>query len=87
MFLGRVIGKIWATRKDASLKGFRLLVVEPIDHDHKNAGDAFVAVDVVNASDGETIYWVGSREAPNALPDKYGPVDAAVVGIVDQVDT
>ena len=47
---------------------------------------AFVAVDVVNASDGETIYWVGSREAPNALPDKYGPVDAAVVGIVDQVD-
>ncbi len=86
MFLGRVIGKIWATRKDASLKGFRLLVVEPIDHDHKKAGDAFVAVDVVNASDGETIYWVGSREAPNALPDKYGPVDAAVVGIVDQVD-
>ena len=86
MFLGRVIGKIWATRKDASLKGFRLLVVEPIDHAHNKAGDAFVAVDVVNASDGETIYWVGSREAPNALPDKYGPVDAAVVGIVDQVD-
>ena len=39
MFLGRVIGKIWATRKDASLKGFRLLVVEPIDHEHNKAGD------------------------------------------------
>ena len=86
MFLGRVIGKIWATRKDAALDGFRLLIVEPIDHDRARAGDAFVAVDVVNASDGEIIYWVGSREAPNALPDKYGPVDAAVVGIVDRVN-
>ncbi len=86
MFLGRVIGKIWATRKDASLKGFRLLVVEPVDHENNPTGDAFVAIDVVNASDGEIIYWVGAREAPNALPDKYGPVDAAVVGIVDQVN-
>ena len=86
MFLGRVIGKVWATRKDSSLKGFRLLIVEPIDQDRKQAGDPFVALDVVNASDGETIYWVGSREAPNALPDKYGPIDAAVVGIADHID-
>lgn len=69
MFLGRVIGKIWATRKDAALNGVRLLIVEPIDHTHTQTGDAFVAVAVVNASDGEIIYWVGSREAPNALPD------------------
>ena len=86
MFLGRVIGKIWATRKDSSLNGIRLLVVEPLDHNRKKAGDAFVAVDVVNASDGETVYWVGSREAPNALPDKHGPVDAAVVGIADDIN-
>lgn len=86
MFLGRVIGKIWATRKDPALQGVRLLVVEPLDHHLKNAGDAFIAVDVVNASDGETVYWVGSREAPNALPDKKGPIDAAVVGIADHID-
>jgi ethanolamine utilization protein EutN len=86
MFLGRVIGKVWASRKDPSLSGIRLLVVEPIDHHHKKTGDPFVAVDVVNASDGETVYWVGSREAPNAMPDKYGPVDAAVVGIADRID-
>lgn len=86
MFLGRVIGKVWATRKDPSLKGFRLLIIKPIDHDNNQAGDPFVALDVVNASDGETIYWVGSREAPNALPDKYGPIDAAVVGIADHID-
>ena len=86
MFLGRVIGKIWATRKDPSLTGMRLLVIEPLDHHKQNAGDPFIAVDVVNASDGETIYWVGSREAPNALPNKSGPIDAAVVGIADHID-
>ncbi|MDA0709394.1 MAG: EutN/CcmL family microcompartment protein [bacterium] len=86
MFLGRVIGKVWASAKDPTLKGLRLLVVEPLDHHCKRAGDPFVAVDVVNASDGETVYWVGSREAPNALPDKYGPIDAAVVGIADRID-
>jgi ethanolamine utilization protein EutN len=86
MFLGRVIGKIWATRKDPSLTGFRLLVIEPIDHNRQKTGDVFIALDVVNASDGETIYWVGSREAPNALPNKYGPIDAAVVGIADRID-
>ena len=40
----------------------------------------------VTASDGETIYWVGAREAPNALPKKHGPVDAAVVGIADRIN-
>lgn len=86
MFLGRVIGKVWATRKDPALTGFRMLIVEPIDHNRRKAGDPFVAIDVVNAGDGETVYWVGAREAPNALPDKYGPIDAAVVGIADRID-
>ena len=86
MFLGRVIGKVWATRKDVALNGFRMLIVEPIDHNRQKAGDPFVAIDVVNAGDGETVYWVGAREAPNALPDKYGPIDAAVVGIADRID-
>ena len=86
MFLGRVIGKVWASRKDPSLTGIRLLIVEPIDHDHRPAGEPFGAADVVNASDGETVYWGGSREAPNALPTKHGPIDAAVVGIADTID-
>ena len=49
-------------------------------------GEPFVAVDVVSAGHGELIYWVGSREAPNALPDKNAPVDAAIVGIADRID-
>jgi ethanolamine utilization protein EutN len=86
MFLGRVVGKAVASRKDPSLKGIRLLVVEPIDHERKPTGDLFVAADVVSAGQGETVYWVSSREAPNALPGGYGPVDASIVGIADRLD-
>ncbi|MCZ6633725.1 MAG: EutN/CcmL family microcompartment protein [bacterium] len=87
MYLGKVIGKVWATRKDPSLVGIRLLIVEPIDHERHPIGDPFIAVDVVNAGPDETVYWVSAREAPNALPDKYGPVDAAIVGIADCINT
>ena len=86
MFLGRVIGKVVATRKDPSLTGIRLLIVQPIDHGRKDTGDLLVAADVVSAGEGETVYWVSSREAPNALPEGYGPVDATIVGIADRID-
>ncbi len=86
MFLGRIIGNVVATRKDRSLSGMRLLVVQPIDHERKETGDPLVAVDAVSSGPGETIYWVSAREAPNALPDCYGPIDAAIVGIADRID-
>ena len=86
MFLGRIIGKVVATRKDPSLTGMRLLVVQPLDHERKETGDPLVAVDVVSSGPGETVYWVSAREAPNALPEGYGPIDAAIVGIADRID-
>ena len=86
MYLGKVIGTVVATRKDENLRGLKLLVVQPLDHRREAAGDPFVAVDVVRAGPGEIVFWVGAREAPKALPSGYGPVDAAIVGIVDRVD-
>ena len=86
MQLGRVVGKVVATRKDPTLTGFRLLILQPLDHNRQITGDPLVAVDVVSSGQGETVYWVGSREAPNALPNGYGPIDAAIVGIADRID-
>ena len=86
MRLGRVIGKVVATRKDPSLTGVRLLVVSPVDHRQEATGKPFVAADVVSAGQDELVYWVSSREAPNALPSKDAPVDAAIVGIADRID-
>jgi ethanolamine utilization protein EutN len=87
MFLGRVIGKVVATHKDPALEGLRLLVLLPIDDSRAPAGDPLVAADVVSAGQGETVYWVTAREAPCALPSGHGPVDAAIVGIADRIDT
>jgi ethanolamine utilization protein EutN len=87
MQLAEVVGRVVATQKDPSLEGFRLLVIQPMTHSRKPSGGPIVAVDTVSAGDGESVYWVSSREAPNALPSKYGPIDAAIVGIADSIDT
>ncbi|MFO0572547.1 MAG: EutN/CcmL family microcompartment protein [Polyangia bacterium] len=86
MNLGRVIGTVVATRKYEGLEGVKLLLVQPLDHAQKKVGDPIVAADTVRAGSGELIYFVNSREAALALDPWFVPVDAAIVGIVDDVD-
>lgn len=86
MFLGRVIGTCVATVKATGLDGVPLLVVQPLDPHGKSQGDALVMADTVGAGPGEVVYWVSSREAALALEVTFVPVDAAIVGIVDQLD-
>ena len=86
MYLGRVIGTVVATRKYEGLEGKKLLVVTPLDHKQQRTGDDQVAVDTVRAGQGDLVYLVGSREAALALTPWFVPVDAAIVGIVDDVD-
>lgn len=85
MNLGRVIGTVVATQKYEGLEGCKLLLVQPLDHEQRKAGDYLVAVDTVRAGVGELIYFVNSREAALALTPWFVPVDAAIVGIVDEV--
>lgn len=85
MNLGRVIGTVVATQKYEGLAGCKLLLVQPLDHEQRKAGDYLVAVDTVRAGVGELIYFVNSREAALALTPSFVPVDAAIVGIVDEV--
>ena len=85
MNLGRVIGTVVATQKYEGLTGCKLLLVQPLDHEQRKAGDYLVAVDTVRAGFGELIYFVNSREAALALEPSFVPVDAAIVGIVDDV--
>lgn len=83
--MGRVIGTVVATRKDENLEGIRLLVIQPLDERREPSGEPHVAVDVIGANRGELVFLVSRREAVEALPGTFGPVDAAVVGIVDRV--
>ena len=87
MFLGKVIGNIWATKKHESLKNFKLMIVQPINAELKSNGDPIVAVDTVGSGPGEIIYYVTASEAVIPLPVDMAPVDASIVGIVDSINT
>jgi ethanolamine utilization protein EutN len=86
VFLARVIGNVWATKKDDHLKGLTLQVIQPMDGRRNDVGEPVVAVDTVGAGRGETVMYITAREAVIPLPVGEAPVDAAIVGIVDRID-
>lgn len=86
MQLARVIGSCVATAKVESLRGQRLLVLQPLDFALEDAGTPTIAVDTVSADREQIVWFVRSREAANSLPDPFNPADCAVVGILDELD-
>ena len=86
MYLGIVKGTVVARRKSDGLDGKKLLLVQPIDERGQPTRDVEVAVDTVQAGDGDLVYLVGSREAALALEPWFVPVDAAIVGVIDAID-
>ncbi|HEX9763622.1 MAG TPA: EutN/CcmL family microcompartment protein [Acidimicrobiia bacterium] len=86
MQLARVLGRVVATEKAAGLEGVRFLVIQPLDKTQQPKGKIVVAADAVHmAGPGELVYFVSSREAAEALPERFVPVDHAIVGIVDDI--
>jgi ethanolamine utilization protein EutN len=91
MFLAKVTGSVVATQKVDSMRGYRLLVVEPYRLDaegRKNlltTGRTFVAVDTVGAGEGEFVLITQGSSARLTPETKALPIDAVVIGIVDTV--
>jgi len=85
MYLGTVIGTCVARRKYEGLEGVKLLVVQPLDRARQPLGEPQIAVDVAQAGPADLVFLVGAREASHALEEAFVPVDAAVVGIVDDL--
>ncbi len=87
MQLARVIGTVVASEKSPGLEGVRFLLVQPLDKHREPAGSPVVAADAVAmAGPGELVYFVAAREAAEALPERFVPVDHAITGLVDAVD-
>ena len=87
MQLARVIGTVVATVKSPGLEGVKLLIIQPLDSRQQPAGSPLVAADAVHmAGPGELVYFVAAREASQALPEPFVPVDHAIVGIADAVE-
>jgi microcompartment protein CcmK/EutM len=87
MLLARVTGTVVATRKDERLVSNKLLIVRPVDPAGKAEGSSLVAVDSVDAGVGELVLIVSGSSARMATGMKDCPVDAVIVGIVDEVTT
>lgn len=87
VILGRVIGEVVSTMKRPQFEGAALLIVQPITPDGQPQGTSILAIDSVGAGRGETVLTVlEGRAAGEALGRKGAPVDAAIVGIVDQIE-
>jgi microcompartment protein CcmK/EutM len=85
LLLGRIIGTVVATRKDPRLEGKKLLICRLIDPDGQDEKGYVVAVDTVHAGFKEKVLIVSGSSARMSQGCKDTPVDAAIVGIVDQV--
>jgi ethanolamine utilization protein EutN len=86
MYLGQVIGSVVCTKRVVGLEGARFLLVQPLDHLRRPAGAPEVAVDRSSASPRSLVMLEGAREAAMACDPPFVPVDAAIVGLVDEVD-
>ena len=87
MLLARVIGNVVATHKHPTHKGFKTMVVRPVDPGGSPTARDMLAVDTVSAGDGDlVIVVVEGRSAGEAVRMREVPLDAAIVGIVDRID-
>lgn len=86
MFLGKVIGTVWSTKKDENLVGSKLLIIRQLDLELKEKPNFVVAVDSVGAGEGEIVLVATGSSARQTNITKNKPVDAVVMAIVDKFD-
>ena len=86
MLIGRVVRSVVATQKNEQLEGEKLLLVQPVDLENRDSGDAIVAFDVVDAGIGDRVLLVQEgKSAQSVLRKGVAAVDAAILGVIDQV--
>lgn len=86
MFLGKVVGSVWATKKTPNLDGVRFLIVHPCDLNKEPNTNVVVVADRLGAGIGETVICAYGKAARSAIGDQEMSIEAAVVAIVDEVD-
>jgi len=86
LLLGKVIGQVWATRKDEKLTGFKLLVVRHVELDYSPKKTYVVAADTVGAGAGEIVLITTGSSARQSELTEGKPVDAVISAIIDKLD-
>lgn len=85
MIICKVIGHVWATKKEENLSGHKLMIVQEETTTEKN-GSIFVAADHIGAGIGEQVLVVTGSTARRAVGSDQVPLDAAIVGIIDSME-
>jgi ethanolamine utilization protein EutN len=87
MQICRVVGTVVSTQKNKKLEGAKLMLVQPLTLEDTPRGTALLAIDSVGAGIGEKVLVViEGKAAGDALGKKAAAVDAAIIGVIDQVD-
>ena len=86
MFLGKVVGTVWSTKKSPDLEGMRFLIVHPLDLDKEPTRNIVVVADRLGAGVGETVMCAYGKAARSAIGNQEMAIEAAVVGIIDRMD-
>jgi len=83
VLLGRVVGTLVASRKEATMEGLKFLVVRQIDVDESDTSGYVVAVDGVGAGVGEVVMYATGSSARQTVATRDRPCDAVIMAIVD----
>jgi microcompartment protein CcmK/EutM len=86
MFLGKVVGTVWSTKKTPDLEGVRFLIVHPYDLDKEPTKNIVVVADRLGAGIGEIVMCAYGKAARTAIGNQEMAIEAAVVAIVDRMD-
>lgn len=84
MIIGIVLDSIWCTRKEDTLTGVKLMTVKLLDKENEEDGDIIVAADIIGAGVGEKVLVTQGSSARRTLGFNESPIDAVIVGIIDE---
>ena len=83
MIIGKVVGTLFSTRKSEKLVGNKFMIVEPVES-MRNTGSRLVAIDIIGAGIGEYVLVAQGSAARIGCDMADAPIDAAIVGIIDE---
>ncbi len=87
MLIGRVIGDLVATAKHPSHVGCSALIVQPLELDGSNRGNAVIALDAIGVGIGECVLLtMEGYSAMTSVGRPNSPIDMAVIGVIDRVE-
>ncbi len=84
MYLARVLGRVVASHIYPGLDNVNLQWIQPLDERGQDQGDALVACAAISSGPGDFVTFVDGREGAMALPETFVPVDAAIIGFIEE---